>query len=114
MAGLPVLSTTSVGGRDVFYTRDNSVVVAPTVEAVTQGHARMKELLKRVDRQAVRDGAVARMKQFRATLGAEMQAWFDQAGIREDATAVLLHELYKGRYGETFLNAWSSKRLVPA
>lgn len=99
-------------GRDVFYNAENSVVVSPTVESVTEGHNQMKKLLQTVDRESIRRRVVEQMVDFRATLGRTMQSWFDSAGVVENATAVLEQALHSGRYAETFLNAWSADRLV--
>lgn len=37
LAGLPVVSTASIGGRDICYGADNSLIVEPTPQAVRQG-----------------------------------------------------------------------------
>jgi len=34
LAGIPVISTKSTGGRDIWYNKDNSIIVEPTEEAV--------------------------------------------------------------------------------
>lgn len=44
LCGLPVVSTPSVGGRDVFYTPSNSLLVEPTAEAVARG---VDEMIRR-------------------------------------------------------------------
>jgi hypothetical protein len=45
LTGLPVISTKSRGGRDVWYTPDNSVIVEPDEEAVRVAAADMKQKL---------------------------------------------------------------------
>jgi glycosyltransferase involved in cell wall biosynthesis len=112
MAGLPVLSTYSIGGRDVFYDEDNSVLCNATTEAVTAGHQRMKVLLSRVNRKMIRERAVAKMLSFREVLAMHIATWFAQAGVRDDAHEMLQKQVYKGRYGETFLNAWGVNKLT--
>jgi len=41
MCGIPVVSTPSVGGRDVYYDEGNSLIVEPTEDAVAAGVERM-------------------------------------------------------------------------
>jgi|APTNR8051073442_1049403.scaffolds.fasta_scaffold00013_70 glycosyltransferase involved in cell wall biosynthesis len=43
LSGLPVVSTPSRGGRDVFFTSTNSLIVEPTEEAVARGVDRLIE-----------------------------------------------------------------------
>jgi glycosyltransferase involved in cell wall biosynthesis len=43
LSGLPVVSTPSRGGRDVFYTSTNSLLVEPTEDAVARGVDRLIE-----------------------------------------------------------------------
>ena len=112
MAGLPVLSTYSIGGREIFYDQDNSILCNATIEAVTDGHNRMKELLKRANRVQIRDRAVAKMREFRKVLIDRVALWFAQAGVLEDANEIVLQQIYSGRYGETFLNAWGEHKLT--
>lgn len=45
LAGLPVISTPSIGGRDYWYTDDNHLIVEPTVEAVAKGVDILKKRL---------------------------------------------------------------------
>lgn len=111
MSGLPVLSTYSVGGREVFYDDDNSVLCAPTLEGVTEGHARMKQLLLRVNRTQIRERAMDKVVGFRNDLVDVVQGWLNRAGAYGSASDLLMRGVYDGRYAETFLNAWVETRL---
>lgn len=52
LAGLPVVSVPSTGGRDLFYTPDTALVVEPTAEAVREGVATL--VARNLSRDSVR------------------------------------------------------------
>jgi len=61
--GLPVISTTSRGGRDVWYDEDNAIIVPPIADAVA---AAVEELRRHPrDSQQIRKGYLARAGVFR-------------------------------------------------
>lgn len=78
--GLPVVSTACVGGREVWYDGDNSVIVEAAPEAVAAGvEQALRHLASgRFDRARIRAGAVERAREFRAALAAELQAILDE------------------------------------
>lgn len=57
LAGLPVISTKSTGGRDVWYNKNNSIIIEPTEEAVNNAVALCKVNLKNgiFDRNKIRN-----------------------------------------------------------
>lgn len=61
LCGVPVVSTPSKGGRDVFFDEQNSVIVEPTAAAVAAG----VEALKRTPRDphAIRASALAKLEE---------------------------------------------------
>jgi len=70
LCGLPVVSTASTGGRHVWYTPQNSVVVEATPAAVATGvcQALLKLRTGEFDRQEIREEAVQMAERFRAVL----------------------------------------------
>lgn len=63
LCGLPVVSTPSRGGRDVFYTPENALLVEPTPEAVARGVDEV--IARRADPWALHRGHVALSHRFR-------------------------------------------------
>jgi glycosyltransferase involved in cell wall biosynthesis len=66
LSGLPVVTTPSEGGRDVFFHPDYVETVAPEAGAVAQGIARL--LARNLDPQMIRDRTIALFKPHRARL----------------------------------------------
>jgi MoaA/NifB/PqqE/SkfB family radical SAM enzyme len=67
LCGLPVVSTPSRGGRDVWYDADNSAICEPTPEAVRDAVRRSIARLNRgeIDPQAIRGRHIARAEEHR-------------------------------------------------
>lgn len=95
MCGLPVISTHSTGGRDIWYTPDNSILVEATEPAVA---ARLQRALVKLqtgefDRVVIRSGAVQMAEEFRAELvrkvGVMDAERDDETGGRVDGRALL-------------------------
>jgi len=63
LSGLPVVTTPSKGGRDVFFDADNSLTVAPTPEAVASGVREM--IARRADPWAIRARVLERIAEHR-------------------------------------------------
>jgi len=66
LCGLPVVSTPSRGGRDVWFDDYNSIIVEPTPDAVKAAVERLVNEPR--DPQRIRDGMLQRMQRFRQTL----------------------------------------------
>jgi glycosyltransferase involved in cell wall biosynthesis len=66
LSGLPVVSTPSIGGRDIYYQKGNHILCDPTVDAVTQAVERAAR--QDWDRKAIRDHAIEKSKEFRFQL----------------------------------------------
>ncbi len=66
LCGLPVVSTPSKGGRDVFMTETNTRLVPPDVEAVASGVRHFLE--EPVNPDVIREEVLRRMRTFRAIL----------------------------------------------
>ncbi len=88
LCGIPVVSTPSRGGRDVFYTRDNSWLVAPDPDEVERGVARM--IARAPDPWVLHEAHVAMSRVFRARFCDEvLGAMFRENGCTADPQAVL-------------------------
>ena len=68
LCGLPVLSTPSKGGRDVFYNSQNSIICEPSVDGVTKGYNDIMTNLHKFDRYAIRETKLQQMDIFRNRL----------------------------------------------
>lgn len=66
LCGLPVVSTPSLGGRDVWFDDYNSIIVEPNPEAVATAVQRL--VAEGRDPQRIRAGTLERMQQFRQTM----------------------------------------------
>ncbi len=66
LAGLPVVSTASLGGRDRFFDDDYCLIVEDTPQAVARGVAELKS--RNLDPETIRARTIARMYQDRAVL----------------------------------------------
>ena len=80
LAGLPVVSTPSVGGRDLFFGSDTALIVEPTVAAVRAGVAEM--VRRQLPPTHIRQRALARVDEHRRTFIARVQRVYDEAGVR--------------------------------
>jgi glycosyltransferase involved in cell wall biosynthesis len=79
LCGLPVVTTPSHGGRDVFFDRENSIEVEPNAAAVAGG---VRLMIKRnVDPWAIRARALERMAEHRARLFALVEDFQRENGV---------------------------------
>ncbi|KAL4431745.1 hypothetical protein ABPG77_002961 [Micractinium sp. CCAP 211/92] len=87
LCGLPVVTTPCSGGREVWYNEGNSIVVQPTQDAVAAGVSQAIQQLRSgaFSRQRIREGALQQARSFRAALNAEVQAIFEEHGVRLSA-----------------------------
>lgn len=85
LCGLPVVSTASLGGRDVFFDEHNCIIVEATPEGVRRG---VEEMLHRRPRpEAIRAAAIARLEEHRAVFRQTVQAIYDREGITRDVAS---------------------------
>jgi len=88
LCGLPVVSTPSQGGRDVFFDEDYCAIVEPTAEAVQQGVQRM--IARDIPPEYVREHTLRRVREHRRRFlelvgelagrdhGIEVDEWLDR------------------------------------
>ena len=82
LAGLPVVTTPNVGGRDEFFDDEISITVEPTPEAVKAGVAEM--IGRNLDPHYVRAKTLERMKVHRGYFISLIQSIYEQEGIGRD------------------------------
>lgn len=82
LCGLPVVTTPSRGGRDVFFDADNTLVVEPRAEAVADGVRAM--IARNLDPWAIRERTLARMAEHRGRLVAFVESFQREHGVPED------------------------------
>ena len=87
LCGLPVVSTPSRGGRDVWYDDSNSVICEPTSQAVAAAVEEVREGLRtgRFERGAIREGFLARARLMRDRFNEAVQGIFDRHRLHLDA-----------------------------
>ena len=82
LAGLPVVTTPNVGGRDEFFDDEISITVEPTPEAVKAGVAEM--IGRNLDPQYIRAKTLERMKVHRGYFIELIQNIYDQEGVKRE------------------------------
>jgi hypothetical protein len=99
LAGLPVVSTLSRGGRDLLFDDRVSLIVEPHAEAVAAGVRTMIE--RRIDPEVVRTVTLNKIRPHRERLIALIQEAYARAGARrrveDDWHAFFCHGLFKYR-----------------
>ena len=95
LCGLPVVSTPSSGGRDVWYNDRNAVICAPTSAAVREAVEEIKTGLEtgRFDRIQIRGHHVRLAQVMRDRFNNCVQHLFDRYGVIRDAREHL-HEVF--------------------
>lgn len=83
LAGLPVVSTESKGGRDVWYTETNSIIVEPTEDAVRTAVQQAKEKLASgfFQPMEIRNAHISKSEECRTNFITKVQAIADAHGI---------------------------------
>lgn len=79
LCGVPIVSTTSRGGRDVFFDEVNALIVDDTPEAVRSGVETMAA--RQLDAEAVRERALVQVRRQRRTLQDVVQGIYDREGV---------------------------------
>jgi glycosyltransferase involved in cell wall biosynthesis len=87
LCGLPVVSSHSLGGRDVWLNAANSTICDATDDAVAAAVAgwRQRHDAGATDHAAIRDGCIRQMEEHRERFVASLQDIFDETGIRASA-----------------------------
>jgi hypothetical protein len=83
MCGLPVISTVGRGGRDTWFTPENSIIVEPTEEAVAEAVNTIKSM--NIDKQAIRDQHIKMAQEMRGEFNKRVQLIFDMHNVNIDA-----------------------------
>jgi hypothetical protein len=96
LSGLPVVSTESVGGRDVWYTLTNSIIVDATEEAVTAGVALAKQKLAdgSFNPEKIRAEHIAESERMRSLFNDTVQGLFVKHGVSVDAKELFAQKYY--------------------
>jgi hypothetical protein len=81
LSGLPVVSTPSIGGREVFYDSDYCLVVDPSPRAVAEAVAALKA--RRIPRQYVRERTMRRIEEARARFIGLINAILEEANAED-------------------------------
>lgn len=97
LSGLPVVSTPSRGGRDVFFDADNSLIVEPGARSVAAGVQTLID--RRIDPWQIRAAAITRMNEHRARLFEVVEAFQREHGA---PSATLLSREWPRRHGNVF------------
>lgn len=82
LAGLPVVTTPSLGGRDVFFDDEISLTVEPTPKAVKKG---VESIIKRnIQPGFIRQKTLKRINEHRLTFISLVQKIYEQEGVNRD------------------------------
>jgi len=68
LCGLPVISTKSSGGRDIFYNKENSIICDSNTEAVLGAFDELKKNITSFDKYNIRENHINKMNYFRNVL----------------------------------------------
>ena len=100
LCGLPVVSTRSIGGRDVFFDDEYVKIVDDTPEAVAEG---VQEMIDRnIDPHRIREKTIEKMKPHRERFMELVQSIYDNEGVkrsfREEWDNVFTNKLLKRQF----------------
>jgi hypothetical protein len=101
LAGLPVISSVSAGGRDTWYTPHNSIIVDATEEAVAAAVVLAKQKLAdgSFNPELIRAEHIADSERMRSIFHNTVQSLFDKHGVSVDAK-----ELFAKKYYHKFID----------
>ena len=100
LCGLPVVSTASKGGRDVFFEDEYALIVADDSRAVASG---VREMINRnIPPDAIRNRVIERMTEHRQTFTDLLQSIFDRHQSGQLATDVW-PEIFRHKMGLAYL-----------
>jgi glycosyltransferase involved in cell wall biosynthesis len=100
LCGLPVVSTKSIGGRDLFFDDEYVKIVDDTPEAVAEG---VKEMMNRkIDPYHIREKTIEKMKEHRETFIKLVQTIYDKEGVHrnfsEEWNRIFINKLLTRHY----------------
>lgn len=90
LCGIPVVSTPSKGGRDVWYNINNSIIAEPNKEDV--GKAVQQIIEKKLDPELIREEHIKKMGVFRGKFISILSCVFKTFGISDIDAAQFFHE----------------------
>lgn len=79
LCGIPVVSTPSVGGRDYWYTEDNSIIVPPESDAVKEAVSKLKR--KKLSPYNIREEYIKKMHVVRTKFIMQLQSIFNRFDV---------------------------------
>lgn len=82
LAGLPVVSTPSLGGRDVFFEDDYALIVEPTADAVAAGVQAM--IARNIPAEIIRARALEKVAEHRERLISLVNQIYEEQGLARD------------------------------
>tara|TARA_R100000008_G_scaffold57890_1_gene35837 strand:- start:321 stop:1295 length:975 start_codon:yes stop_codon:yes gene_type:complete len=82
LCGVPVVSTPSKGGRDIWYNINNSILTEPKIESVSKAVELIKQ--KQFCPQTIREEHIKKMSLFRGKFVQELAYVFDKYGIKDE------------------------------
>jgi hypothetical protein len=95
LCGLPVISTPSVGGRDVFYTPENSIICEPTTKSVKDCFDTLLHNIDRYDKYKIREAHIIKQDIFRNNLTSLLkdiiEDKYKETVVFEDLKSLLLY-----------------------
>lgn len=91
LCGLPVVSTPSRGGRDIWYNSDNSIICEPSAESVSEAvDLAIRRLAQgSFDPVSIRHRHIEQSKEHRRMFVEELQNACTAAGVRTDPSQIL-------------------------
>jgi glycosyltransferase involved in cell wall biosynthesis len=97
LSGLPVVSTRSKGGRDVFFDEEYALIVDDHPDSVKEG---VEEMIRRnISPDTIRSKVLAEVKDQRINLINTIQGIYDQEGVERDFSIewnrVFFHKLFR-------------------
>ncbi|MHC5832700.1 MAG: glycosyltransferase, partial [Nostoc sp.] len=82
LSGLPIVSTKSKGGRDVFFDEEYTLIVKDDPDAVKEG---VNELIRRnISADTIRYKALEKIREHRLSLTSVIQSIYEQEGIKRN------------------------------
>jgi len=104
LCGLPIVSTNSEGGRDIFFDKEYVKIVNDTPEAVTEG---VRELMNnRISPEYIREKTLEKMKLHRERFISLIQSIYNKEGVKKDFQKeydkIFTNKMLKYKYAREF------------
>jgi len=99
LAGLPIVSTESKGGRDLFFDSNNSIIVEENPDSVYSAVQKWISKYNQIDRQSIRHQAIKIQAEHINRFKALLSSILSKHNISLD-----IDELYKSKYTNKLLN----------